>query len=157
MLVGDDGGPDAAAFADLARRAPGRVAAIGLRQVLESCGPRTLPRPECVHGVPVVRAPNGMELLPALRAAAGLEPPPAGMARNWFLRSAERGNEATRLRAWTEGNVVRLLVHGASYLSVLAEALAGAGAEDHVLFGGWRSDCEELLTPGGPTVGQALG
>jgi hypothetical protein len=85
------------------RRAPGRVAAIGLRQMLEPCGPRTLPRSECVHGVPVVRAPNGMELLPALRAAAGIEPPRPGVASNWFLRSAERGNDVTRLRAWTEG------------------------------------------------------
>jgi phosphatidylserine/phosphatidylglycerophosphate/cardiolipin synthase-like enzyme len=156
VLVGDDGGPDPASFADLARRAPGRVAAIGLRQMLESCGPRTLPRSECVHGVPVVCAPNGMELLSALRAAAGVEPPRPGEASSWFLRSAERGNDATRLRAWTEGNAVRLLVDGASYFSVFAEVLARAGAGDYVLFGGWRGDGEELLSPCGPTIVQAL-
>ena len=51
---------------------------------------------------------------------------------------------------------MRLLVHGARYFSVLAEALARAGAGDCVLFGGWRGDCEELLSPCGPTIVQAL-
>src|SRR5689334_12778546 len=76
VLVGDDGGPDRAMFADLAARAPGRVAAIGLRQTLERRGPLREPQPvEHVHGVPVVQAPNGEELLPGLRTAAGDEPP----------------------------------------------------------------------------------
>jgi phosphatidylserine/phosphatidylglycerophosphate/cardiolipin synthase-like enzyme len=97
-----------------------------------------------------------VELVPGLRAAVGLEQPRAGGARDWLLSAAERGNDATRLRAWTEGNAARRLVHGAAYLSVLAEALDRAGEGDSVLFAGWRADADELLAPDGPTVAQAL-
>src|SRR5664279_2939638 len=44
----------------------------------------------------------------------------------WFLTSSERGNPSTRLDsrhhgdvAWTEGNLVRPLVHGVAYFAEL--------------------------------------
>jgi hypothetical protein len=51
---------------------------------------------------------------------------------DWFLTAAERGNPATRLDhgrgdgvAWSTGNEVRPLIHGAPYFAeLLAEALA---------------------------------
>jgi phosphatidylserine/phosphatidylglycerophosphate/cardiolipin synthase-like enzyme len=66
------------------------------------------------------------------------------------------GNDATRLRAWTEGNAVRSLVHGRAYFSVLLEASASAGAGDSVLLSGWRADSDELLREGAHTVCEAL-
>jgi phosphatidate phosphatase APP1 len=113
-LIGDDGGHDPNLYMDLARRAPDRVAAIGLRQALDpdSYGTGQPWHPERVNGVPVVRAPNGEELLPLLRASLGLGQPRGAGVRDWFLTRFERGNDATRIRAWTEGNAVRPLVHG---------------------------------------------
>ena len=75
---------------------------------------------------------------------------------DWFLTSVERGNSASRLRAWTEGNRVRPLVHGRTYFAALAEALAGAGSGDLVLFADWRGDPDEVLADGGPGAAQAL-
>ncbi|MDQ3764295.1 MAG: DUF2183 domain-containing protein [Actinomycetota bacterium] len=157
-LVGDDGGHDPDLYADLARRAPDRVAAIGLRQALDPDSYRTgtPSQPEQVNGVPVLRAPNGEELLPRLRASIGLEQPRSATVRNWFLTPFERGNDATRIRAWTEGNAAYPLVHGRAYFSILPEALANAGAGDSVLFSGWRADSDELLREGAPTVAEAL-
>ena len=54
------------------------------------------------------------------------------MARidDWFLDPEERGNPATSIdrrrgdgRAWTEGNLVEALVHGAAYYPRLLAAL----------------------------------
>ena len=74
----------------------------------------------------------------------------------WFLTAEQRGNDATRIRPWTEGNAVRPLVHGSTYFAVLAEALAQAGQGDLVLFSDWRGDPDERLTDGGATVTEAL-
>ena len=156
VLVGDDGGPDPASFADLARRAPGRVVAIGLRQMLEPCGPRTTAAVRVRARCPGGARPQRQELLPALRAAAGLDRRARESASNWFLPRPERGNDVTRLRAWTEGNAVRLLVHGASYFSVLAEALARPARGTACSLVGGGATCEELLSPCGPTIVQAL-
>jgi len=62
--------------------------------------------------------------------------PPAELARvqlaDWFLRPAERGNPATRLDArrgdglaWSTGNQVRPLIHGASYFAELVARVPG--------------------------------
>ena len=75
---------------------------------------------------------------------------------DWLLTAVERGNDATRLRPWTTGNAVRTLVHGRTYFPVLADALAGAGEGDLVLFADWRGDPDERLTDEGPTVAEAL-
>ena len=66
----------------------------------------------------------------------------------WLLSSAQRGNEHAGLPAWREGNAVRALVDGRSYLPVLAEAVGRAGTGDAVLFVGWRAEGEELLDDG---------
>ena len=89
-----------------------------------------------------------------VRAALGIGQPREGSVADWFLSEFERGNGATRLRAWTEGNAVRPLVHGRVYYDALARALAATGDGDSVQFVGWRGDADELLADGGPTVGR---
>src|SRR4051812_19199395 len=122
VLLGDDGGHDPQVFVDFAHRYRDRVAVIALRQVLDVDSPRiNLPyRPDGAVSAAVVGAPNGEELLPLVRAAVGIGQPRAGSATDWFLSEFERGNEATGLRVWTEGNVVRPLVHGRVYYRALA-------------------------------------
>lgn len=93
------------------------------------------------------------------RSPSGVSLPAVAAGRTelgWFLTEAQRGNDATRLRPWTEGNAVRPLVHGARYFAVLAEDLAQAGEGDLVLFSDWRGDPDERLTDHGPTVTEAL-
>jgi phosphatidylserine/phosphatidylglycerophosphate/cardiolipin synthase-like enzyme len=86
-----------------------------------------------------------------------------GGAAEWLLTPAERGNSATRIdtdrgdgRAYTIGNQVRPLVHGAVYFRCLHDELRRVGAGDSVLFTDWRGDPDELLLPDGPTVEEAL-
>ena len=80
--------------------------------------------------------------------------PPA----DWFLDATERGNPWTTLdsrhadrRAWTSGNRVRPLVHGADYFAELLAALEATGAGDLVMFAGWRMDADQRLGPGRDT------
>jgi phosphatidate phosphatase APP1 len=156
VLVGDDGEHDPELYAAFAQRHPDRVAAIALRQVThEGAAAGEAGRVEPA-GVPVVRARDGFALLGGLRSVQALPPPSGPDPADWLLTGAERGNDATRLRAWTTGNAVRALVHGRTYFPVLAEALAGAGLGDLVLFADWRGDPDELLTDDGPTVAEAL-
>ena len=76
---------------------------------------------------------------------------------DWFLTEAERGNSATDLdRAWSTGNSVRLLVHGAVYFQRLYDELRGLTSGDRVFFTDWRGDADELLTEDGPTIGDLL-
>ena len=96
-------------------------------------------------------------MLPRLRAALGLGPALGEPTiEDWFLTAAERGNPATRLRAWTEGNAVRLRVHGSAYFGALAERLTTTGHGDLVLFAGWRGDGDQELSDHGPTVAEVL-
>ncbi|MCZ2822680.1 DUF2183 domain-containing protein [Modestobacter sp. VKM Ac-2977] len=157
VLVGDDGEHDPEIYQDFARRHPDRVEAIALRRVLPVGGEQDGGEPSGAVGeVPVVRAPDGAEL--AARLDTTLDLPPAAPAgpEAWFLTAAERGNAATLLRPWTEGNQVRPIVHGRAYFRALAEALARAGRGDVVFLAGWRGDTDELLTDDGLTVGKAL-
>jgi phosphatidylserine/phosphatidylglycerophosphate/cardiolipin synthase-like enzyme len=157
VLLGDDGGHDPQVFVDFACRRPDRVAVIGLRQVFDvDRSTVKLPSPTRGVGAAAVGAPNGEELLPLVRAALGIGQPREGSVGDWFLSELERGNGATRLRAWTEGNKVRPLVHGREYYDALARVLAAAGDGDSVHFVGWRGDVDELLADGGPTVVEAL-
>ena len=154
VLVGDDAGHDPQLFADFARDHPGRVAAIAMRRLLQV-------EDASVHtdgdGPPIVRAPNGEELLPGLREVLGLDETGRGSrVDDWFLTESQRGNPATRLRPWTEGNDVRPRVHGSAYYRVLAARLATTGPGEQVLFLGWRGDGDQQLGDDGPTVGQAL-
>ena len=71
----------------------------------------------------------------------------------WLLTKGERGNGTTRLddphpgdQAWSEGNLVRALVHGATYFAELYERLEATRAGDLVLFTDWQGNADERLT-----------
>jgi phosphatidylserine/phosphatidylglycerophosphate/cardiolipin synthase-like enzyme len=72
----------------------------------------------------------------------------------WLLTAEERGNPATSLPAYTEGNLVEALVHGVPYFDRLVECVERLDAGDHLFFTDWRGDPDEQLRPGGPTVAQ---
>ncbi|MGL3198264.1 MULTISPECIES: phospholipase D family protein [Curtobacterium] len=84
--------------------------------------------------------------------------------RHWFLARDERGNTATDVHsdagggggAWSEGNAVIPLVHGAPYFARLHAELSALGAGDRVWFTDWRGDADERLLPDGPTIGDLL-
>ncbi|MCV2491052.1 phospholipase [Geodermatophilus sp. YIM 151500] len=75
---------------------------------------------------------------------------------DWLLTAEERGNPATRLPAWTEGNLVEPLVHGSTYFDRLVQAVEALDAGDHLFFTDWRGDPDERLRPEGPSVAQLL-
>ena len=71
----------------------------------------------------------------------------------WFLHADERGNPATDIdathpgqQAWSTGNSVRPLIHGATYFAELAPAIRQMRAGDLLLFADWRGDPDERLT-----------
>ncbi|GAA4985902.1 phospholipase [Kineococcus glutinatus] len=74
----------------------------------------------------------------------------------WLLDRGGRGNDATRLPAWSTGNAVRPLVDGVAYLRAVAAALEDTGEGDVVFFADWQGDPDELLTDEGPTIAEAL-
>jgi phosphatidylserine/phosphatidylglycerophosphate/cardiolipin synthase-like enzyme len=81
----------------------------------------------------------------------------------WFLTSAERGNPATRLDrrrgdglAWSTGNDVRPLIHGATYFDELAARVGELEAGDLLLFTDWRGDPDQRMREHGPEVAQIL-
>src|SRR3954447_21728643 len=72
---------------------------------------------------------------------------------DWLLTKEERGNPTTRLdaghpgrTAWSEHNLVRPLIHGATYFAELHERLEETRAGDLVLFTDWQGDADERLT-----------
>ncbi|MDO5501782.1 MAG: phospholipase, partial [Actinomycetia bacterium] len=72
---------------------------------------------------------------------------------DWFLSPQERENPHTVIdavregeRAWSEGNSVRPIVHGAPYFAELAERIMQMGAGDRVYFVDWRGDPDQWLT-----------
>lgn len=71
---------------------------------------------------------------------------------DWFLTTEQRGNDATRLPAWSAGNRAEPLVHGAAYFDRLVEEVSTLVAGDHLYFTDWRGDPDELLRLEGPTV-----
>ena len=95
---------------------------------------------------------------------AGGDSTPAGSDPGvWLLTSAERGNPSTRLDrrhvggvAWTTGNLVTPLVHGATYFAALLRALQGTLAGDLVLFTDWRGDPDQLLAGPGTEISRVL-
>jgi phosphatidylserine/phosphatidylglycerophosphate/cardiolipin synthase-like enzyme len=81
----------------------------------------------------------------------------------WFLTAAERGNPATRLdsrhrdgTAWTTGNQVRPLLHGAAYFTELLAAIRAMEPGDLLLFTDWRGDPDERLDGPGTEVSRVL-
>jgi phosphatidylserine/phosphatidylglycerophosphate/cardiolipin synthase-like enzyme len=81
----------------------------------------------------------------------------------WFLMPSERGNDATDLDrrhsdglAWTSGNQVRPLVHGAEYFAALVVAVRAMRAGDLFLFTDWRGDPDQRLDDAGTEVANLL-
>jgi phosphatidylserine/phosphatidylglycerophosphate/cardiolipin synthase-like enzyme len=89
-------------------------------------------------------------------------------ADRWFLGPAERGNPDTDLdsspnsgpgsggHAWSTGNAVTPLVHGALYFRRLHEELCALRPGDRVFFTDWRGDSDERLTEEGAEIGDVL-
>ena len=78
---------------------------------------------------------------------------------DWFLSPAERENPHTVIdavrggeTAWTTGNAVRPLVHGAPYFAELAERIAQMDGGDRVYFVDWRGDPDQKLNADGLTL-----
>ncbi len=72
---------------------------------------------------------------------------------HWLLSKSERANAQTDLdarhpgeQAWSGGNCVRPLVHGATYFAELRDRIAGTRPGDLILFTDWRGDPDEQLT-----------
>jgi phosphatidylserine/phosphatidylglycerophosphate/cardiolipin synthase-like enzyme len=81
----------------------------------------------------------------------------------WFLTAEQRRNSSTRLdsrhpdgAAWTSGNLVRPLVHGADYFAELLSAIRGLRPGDHLFFTDWRGDPDERLGGPGTEVSRVL-
>jgi phosphatidylserine/phosphatidylglycerophosphate/cardiolipin synthase-like enzyme len=80
---------------------------------------------------------------------------------DWFLDQSERGNPGTRLddvhpgqQAWSEGNVVRPLIHGSTYFAELYDRIEATRPGDLIYFTDWQGDADERLTgePGSEVV-----
>ncbi len=81
----------------------------------------------------------------------------------WFLTAAERGNPATVIdsrhgdgSAWTTGNDVRPIVHGAVYFAELLRRVRAMRAGDLLLFTDWRGDPDERLDGPGTEVARVF-
>ncbi len=84
-------------------------------------------------------------------------------AHDWFLEPSERGNRETAIdsrhgdgRAWTSGNHVRALVHGATYFAALKSSVQEMCRGDLLLFTDWRGDPDERLDAEGTRIGDLL-
>ena len=73
----------------------------------------------------------------------------------WFLSPEDRGNPSTELdrrrgdgRAFTIGNQVDVIVHGAPYFEQLHRALSDTQRGDTVHFADWRGDPDQFLVDG---------
>ncbi len=86
------------------------------------------------------------------------------MLSDLFLLPEERANPHARVDAthppgvaWSTGNSVRPLVHGATYFAELHDRIEATGPGDLVLFADWRADPDERLTDDpGRTLGATL-
>jgi phosphatidylserine/phosphatidylglycerophosphate/cardiolipin synthase-like enzyme len=72
---------------------------------------------------------------------------------DWFLSAPERDNPATSIdarhpgeQAWSTGNLVRPLIHGATYFAELVPAIERMRRGDLLMFVDWRGDPDERLT-----------
>lgn len=81
----------------------------------------------------------------------------------WFLAARDRGNPDTRIDsrhadgcAWTVGNDVHPLIHGAAYFEALHRAIKATGQGDLILFTDWRGDPDERLDGPGTEVADVL-
>jgi phosphatidylserine/phosphatidylglycerophosphate/cardiolipin synthase-like enzyme len=81
----------------------------------------------------------------------------------WFLLAEQRGNPDTRIDrrhaeglAWTEGNSVQALVHGATYFARLHACLSELASGDRVYFTDWRGDPGQRLRGPGTELAPLL-
>jgi phosphatidylserine/phosphatidylglycerophosphate/cardiolipin synthase-like enzyme len=73
---------------------------------------------------------------------------------DWLLTRSERANPATVLdddaadpdAAWSDGNTVRPLIHGATYFRELHATIERTGPGDTIMFVDWRGDPDQRLT-----------
>jgi phosphatidylserine/phosphatidylglycerophosphate/cardiolipin synthase-like enzyme len=100
---------------------------------------------------------------PGSGPVALLETRPAASLSGWLLSADERGNPATRLdsrhrdgNAWTTGNRVRPLLHGAAYFAELLTGIRAMRAGDLLLFTDWRGDPDQRLSGPGTEVAWVL-
>jgi phosphatidylserine/phosphatidylglycerophosphate/cardiolipin synthase-like enzyme len=83
---------------------------------------------------------------------------------DWYLEREERGNPSTALdsrradgTAWSTGNLVEPLVHGARYFESLYREIEAMAHGDFLCFADWRGDPDELLTDDADSsVGETL-
>jgi len=75
------------------------------------------------------------------------------LVESWFLASSERGNDFSALDrrrpdglAWSSGNKVETLVHGATYFRRLLDAIRELGPGDQLYFTDWRGDPDQRLS-----------
>ncbi len=85
--------------------------------------------------------------------AMPLEKTSSEVLESWFLTSSDRGNDASGLDrrrpdglAWSTGNRVETLVHGAVYFGRLLAAIRELGPGDQLYFTDWRGDPDQLLS-----------
>jgi phosphatidylserine/phosphatidylglycerophosphate/cardiolipin synthase-like enzyme len=80
---------------------------------------------------------------------------------DWLLTKSERANSDSRIddrhpgdAAWSEGNLVRPLIHGATYFAELYERIEATRRGDLIFFTDWQGDADERLTgePGSEVV-----
>jgi phosphatidylserine/phosphatidylglycerophosphate/cardiolipin synthase-like enzyme len=71
---------------------------------------------------------------------------------SWFLTTPERGNDFTGLDsrhagavAWSVGNSVETLIHGATYFGRLLAVVGELGQGDQLFFADWRGDPDQRL------------
>ncbi len=71
---------------------------------------------------------------------------------NWFLTGPERGNDVSGLDrrrangdAWSVGNTVETLIHGATYFGRLLIAIGELASGDELFFTDWRGDPDQRL------------
>jgi phosphatidylserine/phosphatidylglycerophosphate/cardiolipin synthase-like enzyme len=80
----------------------------------------------------------------------------------WLLAADERGNPHTDIdrrhggTAWTHGNEVRPLIHGAVYFAELLRCVEQLRAGDLLMFTDWRGDPDELLVGPGTEVSRVF-
>jgi phosphatidylserine/phosphatidylglycerophosphate/cardiolipin synthase-like enzyme len=82
-----------------------------------------------------------------------LEEAPSRALESWLLTSSERGNDSSALdrrradnSAWSSGNRVEALVHGAAYFRRLLDAIRELSGGDRLYFTDWRGDPDQRLS-----------
>ncbi len=100
------------------------------------------------------RLPTSVRVAVVAPPGEAVSDPPVTRPEDWLLSAEERGNPDTDLPAWTEGNLVRPLLHGSAYFRRLVEEVEACGEGDLIWFTDWRGDPDQLLRDEGPRVGE---